>query len=404
MCALLTFNAFFRLLSNSEKLIHRILRALMPDNLFVCRHVASALPLIAALWLSASGSVWADLTVTYITATPEASYRTSRVYAGTSKAARRAELGFKRGGEISVVAVDLGDTVAAGQVVARLDARGLGSDLRQAQSEQALAEANRQVATAQKKLAANTERRIRAMRARGHVSQQAFDEANLKMQASTAQLSVARAALKRAEATVDAIKVQLSEAVIRAPFAGVIQARYVDEGSQITPGAPALVLVETSLREAHVGVPESVVLGLTAGQSYPIRWQGIEVAALLRSVLPEVDPNTRTATAVFTFTDQRIPLGAVLELALDERVASEGFWVPLSALTAMDRGLWGLFIVDAENTVQRRLVEILHHEGDRAFVRGLLTPQDRIVATGTQRIVQGQRVLPVAAEFAISAS
>ena len=94
----------------------------------------------------------------------------------------------------------------------------------------------------------------------------------------------------------------------------------------------------------------------------------------------------------------------MLELALDERVASEGFWVPLSALTAMDRGLWGLFIVDAENTVQRRLVEILHHEGDRAFVRGLLTPQDRIVATGTQRIVQGQRVLPVAAEFAISAS
>ena len=137
MCALLTFNAFFRLLSNSEKLIHRILRALMPDNLFFCRHVASALPVIAALWLSASGSVWADLTVTYITATPEASYRTSRVYAGTSKAARRAELGFKRGGEISVVAVDLGDTVAAGQAVARLDARGLGSDLRQAQSEQA---------------------------------------------------------------------------------------------------------------------------------------------------------------------------------------------------------------------------------------------------------------------------
>ena len=124
------------------------------------------------------------------------------------------------------------------------------------------------------------------MRARGHVSQQAFDEANLKMQASTAQLSVARAALKRAEATVDAIKVQLSEAVIRAPFAGVIQARYVDEGSQITPGAPALVLVETSLREAHVGVPESVVLGLTAGQSYPIRWQGIEVAACYAAYCP----------------------------------------------------------------------------------------------------------------------
>jgi hypothetical protein len=69
----------------------------------------------------------------------------------------------------------------------------------------------------------------------------------------------------------------------------------------------------------------------------------------------------------------------------------------------MDRGLWGLFIIDAENTVQRRLVEIVHNEGDRAFVRGLLSARDRVVATGTQRIVQGQRVIPVASEIVVSA-
>jgi hypothetical protein len=96
-------------------------------------------------------------------------------------------------------------------------------------------------------------------------------------------------------------------------------------------------------------------------------------------------------------------LGAVVELALRERVPGQGFWVPIDALTAMDRGLWGLFIIDAENTVQRRLVEIVHNEGDRAFVRGLLSASDRVVASGTQRIVQGQRVIPVASGIVVSA-
>ena len=77
----------------------------------------------------------AELTVTYISVTPEAAFTTNRVYAGISVAARRAQLGFKRGGKVAMVAVDLGDTVTAGQLLAQLDTRGLESDLRRAQSE-----------------------------------------------------------------------------------------------------------------------------------------------------------------------------------------------------------------------------------------------------------------------------
>ena len=348
-------------------------------------------------------AAYAELTVSYISVTPEAAFTTNRVYAGTSTAARRAQLGFKRGGEVAMVAVDLGDTVTAGQLLAQLDTRGLESDLRRAQSERVLADANRRAARAQTELAANTERRIRMLRANGNVSQQAFDEAFLQFQASKAQLAVAEASLGRAQANVEARQVYVAEAAIRAPFAGVIQSRYVDEGSQIGPGIPALDLVETDMREAHVGIPENAVGQLKVGDFYTVLWQQVEAQARLRGMLPEVNPNTRTATAVFTLTDQRIPLGAVIELTLRERVPGQGFWVPIDALTAMNRGLWGLFIIDAENTVQRRLVEIVHNEGDRAFVRGLLSARDRVVATGTQRIVQGQRVIPVASEIVVSA-
>ena len=369
--------------------------------------IASALirpPLWAGmLLLIATPLSFAELTVSYVTVTPQAEFSTNRVYAGTSRAARRAELGFKRGGEVATVMVDLGDSVAAGQLLAQLDTRALASDLRRAQSEEVLAAANRRSASAQTELAANTERRVRELRANGNVSQQAFDEAHLQYRVSRAQLEVAQASLGRAQAAVEAMEVALSEAEIRAPFGGVIQARHVDEGSQIGPGSPALSLVETSKREAHIGIPESAVTSLTVGDAYTINWQNVSASAQLRSLLPEVNPNTRTVTAVFTVADQRIPLGAVVELSLRQRVPGNGFWVPIDALTAMDRGLWGVFIIDAENIVQQRLVEIVHNEGDRAFVRGLLSTSDRVVATGTQRIVAGQRVIPIAAQMTISA-
>ena len=369
--------------------------------------IASALirpPLWASmLLLIATPQSFAELTVSYLTVTPQAEFSTNRVYAGTSRAARRAELGFKRGGEVATVMVDLGDSVAAGQLLAQLDTRALASDLRRAQSEEVLAAANRRSASAQTELAANTERRVRALRANGNVSQQAFEEAHLQYRVSRAQLEVAQASLGRAQAAVEAMEVALSEAEIRAPFGGIIQARHVDEGSQIGPGSPALSLVETSKREAHVGIPESAVTSLTVGDAYTINWQNVSASAQLRSLLPEVNPNTRTVTAVFTVADQRIPLGAVVELSLRQRVPGNGFWVPIEALTAMDRGLWGVFIIDAGNIVQQRLVEIVHNEGDRAFVRGLLSNSDRVVATGTQRIVAGQRVIPIAAQMNISA-
>ena len=279
----------------------------------------------------------------------------------------------------------------------------VGVGFTQAQSEEVLAAANRRSASAQTELAVNTERRVRALRANGNVSQQAFDEAHLQYRVSRAQLEVAQASLGRAQAAVEAMEVALSEAEIRAPFGGIIQARHVDEGSQIGPGSPALSLVETSKREAHIGIPESAVTSLTVGDAHTINWQNVSASAQLRSLLPEVNPNTRTVTAVFTVADQRIPLGAVVELSLRQRVPGNGFWVPIEALTAMDRGLWGVFIIDAENVVQQRLVEIVHNEGDRAFVRGLLSTNDRVVATGTQRIVAGQRVIPIAAQMNISA-
>ena len=60
--------------------------------------------------------------------------------------------------------------------------------------------------------------------------------------------------------------------------------------------------------------------------------------------------------------------------------------------------MWGVYVVNAENIIERRLVEVIHNEASRAYVRGLLSDKERVVNSGVQRIVPGQTVLPLKAQ------
>jgi len=89
-----------------------------------------------------------------------------------------------------------------------------------------------------------------------------------------------------------------------------------------------------------------------------------------------------------------IPLGAVVELEFSSRIDTPGYWLPLTALTESDRGLWGIYVINEDSTVERRLVEVIHTEDGAAYVRGTLNPGERVISTGVQRLVPGQQVQP----------
>ncbi|MDG1124081.1 MAG: efflux RND transporter periplasmic adaptor subunit [Pseudomonadales bacterium] len=371
----------------------------MSHTRLILGNAPSVVLAMLCMWLLLSSVyAFADLTVSYVNIQRQAGFASERVYAGKTLPSRSSELGFKRGGEIAQVLVDIGDVVEKGQVLARLDSQTLASNLEQAQANTALAQANLSAAKAEAQLAANTEKRFRTLREQGNTSKQIYDEAKLSFQTKRAQYQVAQANVKRALAAANASKIALAEAAIKAPFDGIIQSRYMDEGTQILGGTPAVKLIELGPIKAHVGVPSESLASLTIGERYNLSWNGKAQPARLMAISPEVDPNTRTLNAVFKVNADIIPIGAVVELLLEQRVAIPGFWLPVSALTASDRGLWGVYVVNAENIIERRLVEVIHNEASRAFVRGLLSDKERVVNSGVQRIVPGQSVLPLKAQ------
>ena len=307
-------------------------------------------------------------------------------FTGIVLARRSSALGFETGGRITSINVDIGDSVSENQVLARLDTRALNARL--------LA-ANAQISEAQAavQLAETTRERQAFLIERDLLSSQSFDEVQTQVDAANARLAAA-------EAQAQTLRVQIELASIRAPFAGVITERRVDEGAIAAPGQPMLQLVEIGVPEVRIGLPPDVASRLSVDDDYSISIQGREVSSRLKAITGVIETNGRTVTAIFELPEATgIAPGATARLNMSEELDQRGVWVPISALTEASRGLWAVYgereAVGRAHQIDRQLVDIIHSETDRVFVRGALHDGDMFVMDGLHRLVPGMNVTPV---------
>jgi len=180
----------------------------------------------------------------------------------------------------------------------------------------------------------------------------------------------------------------------------VITQRHMDEGMIAAPGQAVFELVETARMEARIGVPAEVADMLEENERYELRADGLSVPAKLRKVTGVVDADARTVQTVFDLAqDGAVAAGTVLRLALDRKVEERGSWVPVAALRESARGLWSVMIAAPDDagsgwTARARLVEVVHVNGPRAYVRGALDEGDRVIVDGLERITPGLPVAP----------
>lgn len=324
------------------------------------------------------------ISVSVVSAELSTAFTIAETYTGMAEARRKSQLGFPTGGRIQAISADVGDRVKRGATLARLDTRGLNAQL-------ASANAVVEEARAAHALAQNTVERQKTLQLQGHVSQQRVDEA-------AAQANTALARIEAAKAQADTLRVQIDLARVTAPFDGVVTVRMSDEGAIASPGQPVLELVESGVLEARIGVPAVNAATLVEGDTYTLRSATGEVEATLRAVTGVIDAAQRTVTAVFEIdAPGRLPSGAVVRLAMDRELDEGGFWVPVKALSSGTRGLWNVYVaepVDGGWRARPRLIEMVHSEGDRAFVRGAVEPGEKVIVDGLQRVTPDMPVTP----------
>lgn len=333
--------------------------------------------------LSAKPPDRVPLTVSTTTFTLQSSYQRSVSYLGLVIAGRKTKLGFEVPGTIARLTVRPGSRVQQGQLLAQLDQQTLKARRRAAAAELDQARAEQELAQIKAK-------RQRTLIATGAVSKAADDETRLRAQAIDARVEALSARLA-------SLDIELQKSTLRAPYSGAIADRFVYQGAVISPGMPVLKLVETGAQEGHIGVAPARVGELQPGRNYPLQARGQEFNAQLLSIRPDVNPRTRTATAVFALPPGLALLdGEPLSLQLAQTVEASGGWLPLSALQEGQRGVWSVLRLQ-QNGQQwhavREAVEVLDTQGDRAFVRGTINPGAKLVSQGVHRIVPGTPVI-----------
>ncbi len=314
-----------------------------------------------------------------------------RRFVGQVEAARSVVLTFESGGTLDDVRVDDGDSVAAGDVIARLDTRLLRAERRRHQ-------AARRALEAQLTLARRTAERRDSLRAKGFVSGQQADQDGASVAELTARIAEVDAALL-------AVAIRLEKAVLLAPFDARVTSRHLDPGATAGPGQAVVSIVEARPPRFRAGVDPALAASLTAGQTMAVTFGGDAVAARFVALMPELNPATRSHDALFAFEAGSVPVlpGATGTITLSQQVAGTGAWVPVSALRAGLRGTWEIMtVIEADDgpRIGLEAVQILHADAERAFVTGTFAPDASIVSRGVHRVVKGQRVRPTPAELA----
>ena len=396
----------------------------------------------------------ADLPVETVAATPVDFYEVSRAYTGEIAALQASELGFERSGQLTSLLVLEGASVQAGDPLARLDVQNLQTQRLQIEAEKARAVAQlseletgaraEDIAVARAAVQ-DFEQQIGLQRTqltrreilydKGAISRESLDEFSFGEGSLQAKLDQARgqllalengtrseqinaqsATVQQLDARLADIDVTLEKSTLRAPFSGVVAEHKIDIGTVVGAGQSVVRLVESDTPEARIGLPADTVTRLSIGEERTVTVAGEPYTARLTAVLPEVDGATRTQTAVFELEPRaavKVSPGQTVRLNLQNRIAADGIWLPTEALTQGSRGLWTCYVVVAEaateegereEKIQRereekiayvvrpQSVEVLHQEGDRVLVTGTLQPDDSVVASGSHRLVPGQRV------------
>ncbi len=179
---------------------------------------------------------------------------------GTLKAVNSAMVKARVAGELQGLTVREGDSVKAGQVVARIDPTEYQSRMRQSQQQASSAKA--QVDIAQRQFDNN-----KALVDQGFISKTALDT-------SQANLNAAQANYNAALAAVDVTRKSMDDTVLRAPISGIVSQRLVQPGERVGVDVRIIEIVDLSRLELEASLSPADSVDVRVGQTATLQIEG----------------------------------------------------------------------------------------------------------------------------------
>jgi membrane fusion protein (multidrug efflux system) len=271
-------------------------------------------------------------------------------------------------GQVVEILVEEGDTVEAGQVLARLDGERLRLQMLEARANL-------------EKTKKSYERYV-LLHERGLVSASTFEGLRFDLDALTATYELAR--------------LNYNYTKIRATISGVVSSRDIKLGQHVMAGAATFKITDTTQLVAYLSIPQNELSKISAGDLARVRVDAVpdlDFAATIIRISPTIDPRNGTFRATAYIDDERSELapGMFGRFEIDYEKHADALLIPAAALVEEDNETIVYVVYDGSAT--RRSVEIGIRSNGLVEILDGLEPDETIVVTGQKGLRDGSRVL-----------
>lgn len=338
------------------------------------------------------------------------------------RAFQEIEVHAKVAGFLKSIAVDVGDRVSAGQLLAVLEIPELEDEMRQDEAAVNRAEQEIQRAQAERERAESAHevshlasvRLSSILKTRPNlVAQQDIDEASGRDRVAEAQVATAHAGLASAreqlamaKATQGKTKTLYAYSQITAPFAGVITHRYADVGAMIQAGTssqtqamPLVRLSQNSHLRLVIPVPESAVSKIRLGTPVALKVQslGRTLAGTVARFAERLDADTRTMRVEVDVPNPTLELvpGMYASASIVLHQVKNALVVPVQAIDRTGTSA-RVLLVNREGRIEARSVTVGLETSDRVEVSAGLAADDLVVVGNRSQLRTGTHVAPKA--------
>lgn len=290
---------------------------------------------------------------------------------GAVRAVQSATIKARVAGELQDLVLREGDSVRAGQVVARIDTTETQARVRQAQQQADAARA--QVAISQRQFDNN-----QALVAQGFISKTALDT-------SLASLNAAKANYQASVAGADLARKSLSDTVLKSPIDGMVAQRLVQNGERVGVEARILEVVDLSRLEVEALVPAAEATQVRVGQTAALALEGTQQSLQARVVRisPSAQAGSRAVPVYLTIDNASALPGLRQGIFVQGKIATgteQALAVPLDAVRTDQ----------AEPYVQTAEGGQVAH---RTVQTGRRTQVDGVTWVAVQGVAEGAQVL-----------
>lgn len=308
--------------------------------------------------------------------------RAAATYAAAVRGRHETNMAFQVGGQIASRSVQLGEQVAAGQLLMTIDPRDVAQKANQG-------EAQLEAARAKLALAESNLKRYRALYEAEAIAAATLERFQTEYDAALAGW---QAALSLAEQGRNA----LEYTQLCAHADGVIAALHAEPGQVVSAGMPVLTLVETDEWEAEFQVPENRRSEIAVGQEVAVSFWALgdlRTPGIIREIAPMADPIARTyrVRASLPAPPAETALGMTARVQIAAAAATEeAAALPLTALyqTGEAPQVW---LIGEGERLELRSVTVIGYDDNKALVQGLQAGE-RVVTAGVHKFHAGQRV------------